>query len=76
MDFKDYYEILGVSPDAGAAEIKRAMSPHAFRHAVALRIYDKTGDLAVVQAALGHQSITSTLVYARADARRVRAALA
>jgi hypothetical protein len=35
----------------------------------------RTGDLALVQAALCHRSLTSTLVYARVDAGRVKAAM-
>jgi integrase/recombinase XerC len=59
-----------------SAAIKTPASPHWFRHAAAMRIYKATSDLAVVQAALCHRSITSTLVYARVDAGRVRAAMA
>ena len=40
-----------------------------------MRLYRQTGDIALVQAALCHRSIASTLVYARVDAGRVRAAL-
>lgn len=57
------------------AKIATPASPHWFRHAAAMRIYRTTKDLAVVQAALCHRSITSTLVYARVDAGRVRAAM-
>jgi site-specific recombinase XerC len=57
------------------AKIATPASPHSFRHAAAMRIYRTTGDLALVQAALCHRSITSTLVYARVDAGRVRAAM-
>jgi site-specific recombinase XerD len=57
------------------ADVRTKASPHAFRHALAMRIYKRTGDLALVQAALCHRSIASTLVYARVDAGRVRAAL-
>jgi site-specific recombinase XerD len=58
-----------------SAGIHRAISPHAFRHAFALGLYGKTGDVLVVQAALGHRSIASTAVYARASGERVRAAV-
>jgi integrase/recombinase XerC len=57
------------------AKITTPASPHWFRHAAAMRIYRTTRDLAVVQAALCHRSITSTLVYARVDAGRVKAAM-
>ena len=57
------------------AGIRRAISPHAFRHAFALGLYGRTGDVLLVQAALGHRSIVSTAVYARASGERVRAAV-
>ncbi|MCC7171441.1 MAG: tyrosine-type recombinase/integrase [Planctomycetes bacterium] len=48
---------------------------HAFRHGFGLALYQRTGDILVVQRALGHRSIASTLSYARATEERVRAAL-
>jgi site-specific recombinase XerC len=57
------------------AGIKTAASPHWLRHGFATDLLRRTGDLALVQAALCHRSITSTLVYARVDAGRVRAAM-
>lgn len=57
------------------AGIRTGPSPHWLRHGFAMRLYRGTNDIALVQAALCHRSITSTLVYARVDARRVRAAL-
>jgi site-specific recombinase XerC len=58
-----------------AAGITRAASPHALRHSFATRLYARTGDLGLVQAALRHRSIASTLVYARVDGERLRAAI-
>lgn len=60
---------------AKAARITRPISPHAMRHSFALGLYERTQDLGVVQAALGHRSITSTVVYARVGEERVRAAV-
>ncbi len=57
------------------AGIRGRYSPHSLRHAFALGLYERTGDVLVVQAALGHRAITSTMVYARASAERVRAAV-
>ena len=57
------------------AGIKGRFSPHSLRHSFALRLYRQTGDLLVVKEALGHRSASSTLVYARADAERVRRAV-
>jgi len=53
----------------------RAASPHGLRHAFAMALYRKTGDLALVQRGLRHRSIASTTIYARADEDRLRAAM-
>ncbi|MCB9877007.1 MAG: tyrosine-type recombinase/integrase [Planctomycetes bacterium] len=53
----------------------RGRSAHALRHTFATRIYSTTGDLQVTQAALGHASIASTVIYARLDRARLRAAV-
>lgn len=37
---------------------------HATRHTFAIRLYEKTKDIRLVQTALGHRSITNTMVYA------------
>jgi site-specific recombinase XerD len=58
----------------GVAQIT-GRSAHAFRHTFATKVYSATGDLQVTQAALGHASIASTVVYARVDKARVRAAV-
>ena len=50
-------------------------STHALRHTFATNLYERTGDLLLVQRALLHRSLASTLVYARADDRRLRAAM-
>lgn len=50
-------------------------SPHSLRHAFATRLLSQTGDLRLVQAALGHRSIASTTVYASVAPERLRMAL-
>ena len=57
------------------AGIRGRYSPHSLRHTFALGLYQRTGDVLVVKEALGHRAITSTMVYARASAERVRAAV-
>ena len=57
------------------AGISRAITCHGLRHTYAMRLYAKTGDIALVQRALGHRSITSTLVYAHADEARLKVAV-
>jgi site-specific recombinase XerC len=57
------------------AGVRRPASPHSLRHTFALNLYEKTGDVLLVREALCHRSISSTMVYARADAERLRRAL-
>ena len=57
-----------------AAGIRRA-KVHSLRHSFAASLYRRTGDVLLVKEALGHRSISSTLVYARAEAGRVRSAV-
>ena len=46
------------------------LTPHQFRHRFATRMLEATGDIAMVQKALGHASVATTQVYAQvADAR-------
>jgi len=47
------------------AGIDRRVSLHSLRHTFATRLYEKTGDLHLVQRALGHRQITTTEIYAR-----------
>lgn len=37
---------------------------HALRHTFAIHLYQKTKDIRLVQVALGHRSITNTMIYA------------
>ena len=48
---------------------------HSLRHTFATRLYRKTGDLYLVQKALGHRQITTTEIYARVDDQAVRRAV-
>jgi site-specific recombinase XerD len=50
-------------------------SAHALRHTFATGLLAKTGDLRLVQAALGHASIASTTIYAAIDRARLRKAV-
>ena len=47
-------------------------SPHSLRHTFATRLLARTGDLFLVQRALGHRSIASTVVYLQIDERRLK----
>ena len=58
--------------DAG---IDRQLSIHSLRHTFATRLYEKTGDLHLVQRALGHWQITTTEVYVRVSDQALRRAV-
>jgi len=45
------------------AGIEKSISPHGLRHTFATRLYSRTGDLLVVQRALGHRNIATTEIY-------------
>ena len=56
------------------AGIDRPVSLHSLRHTFATRLYEKTGDLHLVQRALGHRQITTTEVYAKVSDESLRRA--
>jgi len=57
------------------AGIEGAASPHSLRHSFATRLLARTGDLALVQVALCHASVASTVTYARVAPERLREVL-
>jgi integrase/recombinase XerC len=57
------------------AGITRKVSVHSLRHTFATRLYHKTGDLYLVQRALGHRHITTTEIYARVGEEALRRAV-
>ena len=57
------------------ARITTPASPHSLRHTFATHLLRKTGDIVIVQKALRHRNIESTLRYAALDDRRVREAI-
>jgi integrase/recombinase XerC len=56
--------------------ISRPFSVHSLRHTFATRLYQRTGDLYLVQRALGHRQITTTEIYARVSDDSLRQAVA
>ena len=57
------------------AGIKRHLTVHSTRHSFALNLYRQTGDLRLVQTALGHRHISTTEIYARVEDKALRRAL-
>ena len=57
------------------AGIQRRLTVHGLRHSFATALYEKTKDLLLVQRAMDHRSVASTLVYARVADERVAAAV-
>ncbi len=51
-------------------------SVHSLRHTFATRLYHKTGDLHLVQRALGHRQITTTEIYAKVSDESLHRAVA
>jgi integrase/recombinase XerC len=58
------------------AGITRYLSVHSLRHAFAMRLFGKTGNLRLVQRALGHKHITTTEIYAQVEDKALRKAIA
>ena len=57
------------------AGIKRHLTVHATRHSFAMSLYRQSGDLRLVQTALGHRHISSTEIYARVEDKALWRAL-
>ncbi|PAU95385.1 integrase [Aliifodinibius salipaludis] len=57
------------------AGINKKISPHTLRHTFATRLYKHTKDIAVVQKALGHSDLSTTMVYVHLVSSDVEKAL-
>lgn len=60
---------------ASKARIQKQISPHTFRHSFATHLVEGGADLRAVQEMLGHESITTTEIYAHLDNAYLRETL-
>ena len=58
------------------AGIQKSVTAHTLRHSFATALYNRTGDIRLVQQALRHTHVTTTEIYAQVDPKRWRREIA
>jgi site-specific recombinase XerD len=57
------------------AAIAKNVHPHTFRHTFATHLYKKTKDIRLVQTALAHSDLSTTMIYTHVEDDRLEAAM-